>query len=319
MTRLVRPVALLACAAVVLSLSAAAFGSSDRHRTTMAPNASSPATGLVSPFASTTGTCDPTVGYATFVASISAYHSDPIVKLLANGQATLRAYPDDVDTGGAGSVWGTLGEPLAPGDHATVQIYCLGSPTDVGFTLALYDAPFTPFALSGAVTSCPACSATNHVQFSPSATAHYFADLTLTQGSVDLSNGQSDQVFTSSGRFDLGYLGRGQQNIYLTPLAGPTAKWSISVHALPVILSGLRFDVPYIRPGQNASISYHLDGDATLRASIKDSSSAVVRTLATDLPVTGGANTLTWNGLDAGGSPVADGIYTVAMSYVDAA
>jgi hypothetical protein len=145
--------------------------------------------------------------------------------------------------------------------------------------------------------------------------------LTLTQGGVDLCCDGSghDQAFASSGSFDLGYLDPGQQDIHLTPLAGPTAKWSITIHALPVILSGLSFDATYLRPTQITTISYHVDGDVTLSATIKNSSGDVVRTLASNLPVSAGDNELTWDGLNSSGSPVPDGKYTVAVSYLDAA
>src|SRR5262249_6070007 len=140
------------------------------------------------------------------------------------------------------------------------QIDCSASPAPVNYAIALYDAPPTPFSLSGAVTDCPTCTTTNDIGFYPPATAHYVANLTLAQGSVDLSNGHSDQVFASSGSFDLGYLGRGQQHLYLTPLTGPTADWTLSIQPLPVSLSGLKFDAPYIRPTQAGAISYQVDG-----------------------------------------------------------
>jgi hypothetical protein len=224
-----------------------------------------------------------------------------------------------VDTGGAGSVWGVLGYPLSPGDTASVQISCATSPADVGYSIALYDAPSTPFTLAGAATSCPSCASTNEVQFFAPTTATYYAHLTLTQGSVDLSNGQSDQVFTSSGNFLLGNFGYRHSAIYLTPLAGPTADWTLSIQALPVRITELKFGVPYIQPSQLTTIGYHVDGDVTLSAAIKSSSGVVVKTLTTDLAVTAGDHTLQWDGLDASGSPVGDGTYTAALTYSDAA
>ena len=154
-------------------------------------------------------------------------------------------------------------------------------------------------------------------------TAHYVAAVTVTQGAIDLCCDASghDQVFASSGSFDLGYLGQYQtyQDIYLTPLAGPTAKWSITVNALPVILSGLKFNAPYLRPKRIGTISYHVDGDVTLSAMIKGPAGLVVRTLASNISVKAGDNELTWDGLDAAGSPARDRQYTVAISYLDAA
>ena len=311
MARLARLAGLLAAAALVSSLTTVALGSSGGRHAAAAP-------GLDSPFATESATCHPDVGYATFVASISAYHPDPIAELTTDGPATLQAYPHNVDTGGAGSVWGSLGEPLSPGDHANVQIDCAGAPGDVSFTIALYDAPSTPFTVSGAATNCPSCSPQNDIGFIPAAGAEYVANLTLTQGSVELSNGHSDQVFSSSGNFDLGYLIAGQQHIHVTPVAGPTADWTISIGARPASLSGLKFDVPYVRPTQDATLEFDVDGDVTLSAGIKNSAGDLVRTLTTNLAVKAGHNMLTWNGLDSTDTPVPDGTYTAAVTYTDA-
>jgi hypothetical protein len=145
------------------------------------------------------------------------------------------------------------------------------------------------------------------------------ADLTLTQGSVDLSGGPSDHVFASSGSYDLGYVDAGQRDLYLRPLAGPTAKWSLSIHALPVVLSGLKSRPALIRPKQITTIGYHVDGNVTLSAAIENSSGTVVRTLASNVAVAAGDNALTWDGLNQAGSPVPNGTYTVAVTFTDAA
>jgi D-glucuronyl C5-epimerase C-terminus/PASTA domain len=218
----VRLAALLATAAAVLTLATVALGSSGGRAAT---------SGLGAPFVSHSGTCPASPGYTTFTAPISAGHSDPVAELTADGPATLRdASHDGVDTGGAGTVWKPWGESLSPGDSVTVEVDC-NSSTDVSFTFDLYDAPSTPFTVAGAVTNCSTCSPRNDIRFSTPGTAHYVADLTLTQGSVDLSGSPGDHVFASSGTYDLGYLEQGQRDIYLTPLAGPTAEWSLSIHA----------------------------------------------------------------------------------------
>jgi hypothetical protein len=302
--RFPRLVALLATAAALL-IPTVAFGSAS--------------SGLGTPFVSHSGTCPATPGYTTFTVPISAGHPDPIAELTANGPATLRdAHHDGVDTGGAGTVWEPWGQGLSQGGSVEVEVDC-NSSTDVSYTFDLYDAPSTPFALSGAVTSCPNCSSRNDIRFSPPGTAHYVADLTLTQGSVDLSGGPSDQLFASSGRYDLGYLGPGQRDVYLTPLAGPTAKWSLSIQALPVVLSGLKPDPAQIRPKQITTIRYHVDGDVTLSAAIENSAGSPVRTLAANLAVAAGDNMLTWDGLNQAGSPVPNGTYAVVVSFTDAA
>jgi hypothetical protein len=319
MTRLLRLVAVPAAALVVLGLTTAAFASSAGHGPTLRSGPSLAASGgLGSPFATGSGVCDPTVGYATFQAPISASHPDPIAELSANGLAILgNPFAKYEYTGGAGSVWEPYPGSLSAGDNVNIEIDCITSPSDVSYTISLYDAPSTPFTVSGAVTDTPcnpSCYPTSDVRFSTPAYAHYVADWTITQGSLE-SNLPSPG--SGSGRGDLGYLYAGQYDLVVNPLAGPTADWSVSIHALPVILSALRFATPWIAPGQNAGISYHIDGDATLTATIKNSSGVVVRTLASNLAVAHGDHTLTWNGLNASASPVPDGTYTVAVNYTD--
>jgi hypothetical protein len=229
MMRLVQLVALLATAAALLTLTTVAFGSSG-ERAAVAPRAAAAAPGLGAPFLSHSGTCPSSASSTTFTAPISAAHSDPVAELTASGPATLRdSHHDGVDTGGAGTVWEPWGASLSAGGQVTVEVDC-DSATDVSFTFNLYDAPPTPFTVSGAVTSCPTCSSRNDIRFSAPGPAHYVADLTVTQGSVNLSGGPSDHVFSSSGRYDLGYLAKGARDVYLTPLAGPTAEWSLSIH-----------------------------------------------------------------------------------------
>jgi hypothetical protein len=223
MTRFVRLVGLLAAATGVLTLATVAFGSSGDRAGAMS--------GLGAPFVSHSGTCPSSPGSTTFTVPVSAGHSDPVAQLTTDGPATLRdASHDGVDTGGAGTVWERWGQSLSPGQSLIVEVDC-NSSTDVSFTFDLYDAPSTPFSVAGAVTNCSTCSSRNDIRFSTPGIAHYVADLTLTQGSVDLSGGPRAHVFGSSGTYDLGYLAKGPRDVYLTPLAGPTAKWSLSIHA----------------------------------------------------------------------------------------
>src|SRR5215475_14920429 len=110
-----RRVALIAAAAVALTLAAGAAGDPAGR--------SSQSSGLGSPFASGSGTCDPSVGFATFRATAPGDYSAPIAELTTNGPATLEAYPKNVDTGGVGVVWGALGYPVSAGNLVTVEIF----------------------------------------------------------------------------------------------------------------------------------------------------------------------------------------------------
>lgn len=169
--------------------------------------------GLGAPFVSHSGICPSSPGYTTFTAPISAGHSDPVAELTADGPATLRdAHGAGVDTGGAGTVWEPWGESLSPGESVEVEVDC-NSSTDMNYTFNLYNAPSTPFSVSGAVTNCTTCSPQNDIQFSASETANYVADLTLTQGGVR----------TLLQRSFTGAFGPGRQRVAPAPYASTSA------------------------------------------------------------------------------------------------
>src|SRR5689334_20131571 len=118
--------AFLATAAVVLTLTTVAFGSSG-GRAAVVPKASA-ASGLGAPFVSQSGICPASAGQTTFTAPISAGHSDPVAELTASGPATLRdAHSHGADTGGAGTVWEPWGESLSPGEYVNVEVDCSGA------------------------------------------------------------------------------------------------------------------------------------------------------------------------------------------------
>jgi hypothetical protein len=56
-----------------------------------------------------------------------------------------------------------------------------------------------------------------------------------------------------------------------------------------------------------------------LTATVLNSAQQPVRTLATNAALGKGAHSLTWDGPDSGGLPVADGDYTLTVSYTDSA
>jgi hypothetical protein len=180
--------------------------------------------------------------------------------------------------------------------------------------------PTIPTSFAGAVTTTSSGYVANNLAFNTPAAAHYVADLSLAQGALKVSDERATQTFASSGTFDLGVLkGGGPDVLSLTPQDGPQARWTLSIHALPVVLSSVAFDRDYVRPTQITKASYTFDGDVTLTATILNSANQAVRTLATKIAVAKGDHSLTWDGLDGSGSPVPDGSYTLAISYTDAA
>jgi FlgD Ig-like domain len=275
-------------------------------------------------FTSVSGTCVTSTGDSDFTtATITGNHASPLVRL------STQAGPGDlgpdfpvigsVSFGGPDTIW-IYDNPLNNGDTRNGTIGCASAIADVPYVVDFFDTPTTPTSFSGAVTpAAPLSDETNTVKFIAPAAAHYVADLSLTQGAVTLDDGTRQQTFASSGRFDLGVLAGDIYALSLTPQDGPQAKWSLSIHALPVVISNLAFDRQYERPTQITTASYTLDGDVSLTATILNSASQAVRSLASNAPILQGSHTLTWDGLNGSGSPVADGSYTLAISYTDAA
>jgi hypothetical protein len=282
-------------------------------------------------FASASGTCTPATGSSNFMTTpITGAHPDVLMRV------TTQAGPGSVigsetDTGepllifgGADTAWTEYDASLSNGDLATGELGCSSAPSDVAYTVDFLDPPLTPTLFAGSSTYSPdfgdtPMQAGNGLAFVAPATAHYVADLSLTQGAMTVDDRKRSQIFASSGRFDLGILAGGIQRVHLTPQDGPQAKWTLSISALPVALSNLAFDRQYERPTQITTANYALDGDVTLTATILNSAQQAVRSLAANISVSAGSHSLTWDGLDGSGSPVADGSYTLAISYTDAA
>jgi hypothetical protein len=100
-------------------------------------------------------------------------------------------------------------------------------------------------------------------------------------------------------------------------LAGPQAHWTISVSALPVRVSALAFDVLAARPGTVMTAGFALSGDTALTARMLSSAGATVRSLAEGVPLGAGPHSLAWDGLDAVGGPVGDGLYQLLLDTED--
>jgi hypothetical protein len=288
--------------------------------------------GAPTPFATVSGICSPTAyePYQFITPPVAGNHDDPIVRITTQGGPGVLKVDDQYLAGdwglfgGADTLWEFHNGRLPAGEAASGQVECEGAPGAVPYTIDLFDAPTAPTSFSGAATPPPnAASGSNRLAFRAPAAGHYVADLKLSQGAVSLNNEgypeTRSQSFASSGRFDLDSLSTGTHSFYLTPLDGPQARWSLSIHALPVVLSALAFDHPFERPGQIATASYALDGDVTLSATVLNAAGQPVRALAANAPVSLGGHSLTWDGLDRTGSPVAVGWYTLAISYTDAA
>jgi hypothetical protein len=183
-------------------------------------------------------------------------------------------------------------------------------------TIAYYDVPSTPATYAGATTPSTRHEATpDQLYFNAPAAATYVADVSLSQGSIDVGA----TTLASSGSVNLGPLDAGLHHIRVAVNDGPQAKWSITLRAIPVVLSGVGWNVPFAPPGEIIKARYTVSGDAVVTASVLSSGDTTVRSLAARLAVSRGDLTLTWDGLDSTGSPIADGNYRLRVDVSDAA
>jgi len=271
------------------------------------------------PFASVSDTCRLYVS----LPPVDSSHRAPLMRVVSQGAAGFFASwqesgfyavsfrQDDI-------VWNAV--PSHPDPDAPLSLM---SCNRVGpFTVDLYDTPSAPTSFTGAMTAGGPPPISNYhstLPFIAAADGRYEATVSLTQGAIELTWGGSQlKEFASSGSIDLGVLEQGYHAIQVRPRDGPQARYTISIRAVPVSISGVAFSAPTSRPGVAVRVSYTLSGGASVGALVVNSKGQALRTLADDLPVSRGPHSLTWDGLDAEGNPVADGQYTVRLTVVDA-
>ena len=198
------------------------------------------------------------------------------------------------------------------GDKVGTHVYACSPGSS--FTFEFYDAPSTPVVFAG-VDSNPGTGypppGTSTLAFTALESGHYVADVSVTQGAVTISFGNTTKTIASAGHLDFGTL----RTNYYYPLTveakdGPPAKWQIKIGIGPVSLTGPTFDTPVGSPGNPLTADYSISRNATVNGS-------TLRSLATDLLVKAGDHSLTWDGLDASGSPVPAGTYTLALDVKD--
>jgi FlgD Ig-like domain len=262
------------------------------------------------PFATVTDTCaggDPDYGTHYFSGDTqSAAHTDVLERITSSGSGAL----DGNSFGGGDVIWqgaDSVGAGRSPGG----LVECSQS---IDFTASFFDVPLTPTSFAGAMTAGSGRSST--VSFATPASADYVADFTIRQGALNVETPQ--KTLASSGTVDLGTLGPGVHALTVGAKDGPQVIWSVTIHARPVVVSAVFFDRKFLHPGAVTDASYTLSGDAKITAAVAGSGGQVVRQLATNLSTPAGVHTLSWDGLDSSGKPVADDTYTVRLSGLDA-
>ncbi|MDT7784337.1 MAG: FlgD Ig-like domain, partial [Pseudonocardiales bacterium] len=220
----------------------------------------------------------------------------------------------------AGTVLWQVAGPVAAGESPSVDARCTAASA---FTATFYDRPSAPSTFAGEGGDPSGPHSNSELGFIAPSTAQYVADLTLTSGAVQLSEGthpgfaERIESFASSGQFHLGTLEPGAHSMTVQPLDGASPKWSITIRALPVVLAGLKFSKPVTRPGEFVQAGYTVTGDTSVTAVIRDANGQTVRTLASKSAVKAGERTLAWDGKSDSGGLVADGPYLLTVDTVD--
>ena len=257
-------------------------------------------------FLSASGTCNSSPGYTLWsTAAVGSAHDDIIVGYQAQGAADFSSdTADSASMVGPDKFWGNA-TPLNAGDSEEGEVDC-GSSTP--FNVNFYDTPTSPTTFSGATSFG---SFDSRLFFIAPGEAQYVADLTLSGGTLRLdAGGGRSQTFASSGEFQLATLRPGDQRIDVSAEEGPQAQWTIAIRALPVTLSAVSFSPAVIAPGEIGHLRYTTSGDTSVTVGIDNEAGRLVRTLATNYPVTRGQHTLTWDGRAENGNPLQDGLYT---------
>jgi FlgD Ig-like domain len=214
-------------------------------------------------------------------------------------------------------VWEPPDQGLGVGSSYSWYLTCgTGS-----YTLQLFDVPMTPTSFTGTTgygdSSWEPGNGSTLAYRAP-AGAPYVADVTLMQGAIRLKPAFGfGTVVSSSGSYDLGVQDAGLHQLSVEPVDGPRARWTIRVRAVPVTISGTKFDRLAAKPGVSLTASYALTSDSTVSANVVAANGALIRNLGSGFPAARGQRSLRWDGLDELGRPVPSGVYELRLSAVD--
>ncbi len=100
-------------------------------------------------------------------------------------------------------------------------------------------------------------------------------------------------------------------------LEGPKTKWTVRISALPVVLSAVKTDAAYATTGDIVKLTYTVSGDTRVGAVVTNAAGTPVRSLASGLGAAMGERSLTWDARGNGGTALADGVYTLAVTSTD--
>lgn len=171
---------------------------------------------------------------------------------------------------------------------------------------------------SGAVTYT-GIGPLSYLPFIARADGPWQADLTLSQGSVEVSYPYgSSQAFSSSGTYLDPYVSGGSSYLRIGPLDGPRPAWTVTIRPAQPYLGSVTTEDPAYRSGTPITVRYGPNADMTMTATVAAAGGAPFRTIGSAFAAARGSRSVTWDGMNQLGVPVPDGAYTVALSGTDA-
>ena len=260
-----------------------------------------------------TGACksEPGSNNVFYGAPVTSDHPGVMVRYsVQSGRASLNTH--SVATGEA--LWNPTSS-LPANSSPRVDALCSGEDSEVPFTATFHDTPTTPTSFSGAGGRGEGST----MWFNVPADAQYVADIELSGGAIKVTSPAryGSQDLASSGQFVFGTLVKGSQYLKLMAHPGPVPTWKVSIRALPVAISELKFGKSVIRPGDFVQASYVASGDTAITAVVRNAAGQVVKTLASGLAVERGAQSLSWDGRDEAGGALPSGTYTLQLDSKD--
>lgn len=213
--------------------------------------------------------------------------------------------------------WFDVNEEISVGGILSGSVACQGIGAGT-FAVEMFDIPAAPTTFQGRLTR--QVFGTNSIVFRSLGAAEHIAEISVTQGALEVDGGSqmnSPETVVTTRQLPLGLLQKGEHYLYLNAADGPQAIWSLSVRALPVALTRLRWSEREIEPGEVSKLDYRSSGETDLTATINDSQGRVVRHLAQGGRILWGDRSLAWDGRRANGSAVADGRYRAVLRTSD--
>lgn len=184
------------------------------------------------------------------------------------------------------------------------------------YSLSWFDVPRAPASFSG-ITSANGQSDGSRIPFIASGGGPYEADVTIESGAIVIGPEEETQrtLVSSTKGYPLGELEKGQHILSIEGVEGPAARWAVTIKPKPITLSAVEIKPQTVQPGDLATLSYSLDGDA--QVSIDIDGHGIHRSLVSAFATGPGVHVVRWDGRTKAGGAVPNGRYTATFKITD--